>query len=66
MARGMIAGMTSYENQSLSDISEDIKYWIEYSDDVKKSVEEKLTKIQSSPFYNKISHNYKSMMHEIP
>ena len=66
MAQGMMAGMTSYENQSLSDICEDIKSWIEYSDDVKKSVEDKLKRIKSSQFYNKIPYNYKAMIHEIP
>ena len=38
MAQCFMAGMTSYENQSLADISEDITHWITYSEETKNDI----------------------------
>ena len=66
MAQCAMAGMTSYENQSLADIVKDIERWITYSEEVKSEVTELLSKIKASKFYTQISYDYKSTMHEMP
>ena len=66
MAQGFIAGATSYENQSLTDIVEDISYWITYSGEQKKLTTEHLAKLKTTDFYACIPYNYKAMIHEMP
>lgn len=66
MAQCAMAGMTSYENQSLADIVKDIERWISYSEEVKREVTELLSKIKATKFYTQISYDYKSTMHEMP
>ena len=66
MAQGIIAGMTSYENQSLQNIIEDIINWIQYSDDIKTEVTKKLSELKNFDFYHKIAYDYKVMINEIP
>ena len=48
MAQGFMAGMTSYENQSLADISEDITRWITYSEKTKNDINELLSKLKDT------------------
>ena len=64
MAQGFIAGMTSYENQSLQNIVDDIINWIEYSEDVKKAITNKYSELKNSEFYKKIPYDYKAMINE--
>lgn len=66
MAQGLIAGMTSYENQSLQNIVDDIINWIEYSEDVKKAITNKYSELKNSEFYKKIPYDYKAMINEMP
>lgn len=66
MAQSCIAGGTSYENQSISDIVEDIKRWIEYSDSVRLEFEKALIKVKGTEFYKKVPFDYKAMMFEVP
>ena len=66
MAQCFMAGMTSYENQSLSDISEDITHWITYSEETKNDIHELLSKLKDTAFYSHIPYDYKAMIHEMP
>lgn len=66
MAQCAMAGMTSYENQSLADIVKDIERWISYSEEVKREVTKLLSKIKATQFYTQISYDYKSTMCEMP
>lgn len=66
MAQGFIAGMTSYENQSLQNIVDDIINWIEYSEDTKKAITNKYSELKNSEFYKNISYDYKAMINEMP
>lgn len=64
MAQGFMAGFTTYENQSLSDIVEDIGNWIDYSEKTIEFFENTIDEIKNTAFYNKISYDYKSFMYE--
>lgn len=66
MAQCFMAGMTSYENQSLSDISEGITHWITYSEETKNDIHELLSKLKDTAFYSHIPYDYKAMIHEMP
>ena len=66
MAQCFMAGMTSYENQSLSDISEDITRWITYSEKTKNDINELLAKLKDTAFYSHVPYDYKAMIHEMP
>lgn len=58
MAQGLIAGFTSYENQSLSDIAGDIRKWIDYSNEIAGLIEITITEIKNTDFYRKIHCDY--------
>ena len=66
MAQSFMAGMTSYENQSLTDIVEDIMRWIAYSEKTKDKIIDLLSKLKNTRFYSQIPYDYKAMIHEIP
>lgn len=66
MAQGFMAGMTSYENQSLADIVEDIMHWIAYSEKTKDSISSMLSDLKATKFYIKIPYDYRAMIHEMP
>lgn len=66
MAQGFMAGMTSYENQSLQNIVDDIINWIEYSEEVKEAITNKYSELGNLEFYKKIPYDYKAMINEIP
>ena len=66
MAQCFMAGMTSYENQSLADISEDITHWITYSEETKNNINKLLFKLKNTAFYSHIPYDYKAMIHEMP
>ena len=65
MAQCFMTGMTSYENQSLADISEDITHWITYSEETKNDINELLSKLKDTAFYSLIPYDYKAMIHEM-
>lgn len=65
MAQCGMAGFTTYENQSLSDIVEDIKFWIEYSKQTIEFVQKTIAEIKDKEFFEKISYEYKSYIFEI-
>ena len=66
MAQSFMAGMTSYENQSLTDIIEDITRWISYSEKTKDKILDLLSKLKNTKFYSQIPYDYKAMIHEMP
>lgn len=66
MAQSFIAGGTSYENQSLTDIIKDITSWIEYSEEVKAEVVRLLAELKNTKFYKNISYEYRAMILEMP
>lgn len=66
MSQGIIAGATSYENQSLNDIIKDIKVWISYSEELCEEVNCKINELKCSEFYSKIPYNYWAVIVSIP
>lgn len=66
MAQSFMAGMTSYENQSLADIVEDIMHWIACSEKTKDSISGMVSDLKATKFYIKIPYDYKVMIHEMP
>lgn len=66
MAQCFMAGMTSYENQSLTDIVEDISYWITYSEKTKSNINSMLLALKETKFYVRIPYDYRAMLHEMP
>lgn len=65
MAQCGMAGFTTYENQSLSDIISDIKQWIDYSKEVVEFFEKTIEETRNTDFFNKIPYEYKSYIFEI-
>lgn len=66
MSQGIIAGATSYENQSLSDIIKDIKAWISYSEELCEEINCRIKELKCSEFYPKIPYNYWAVIVSIP
>lgn len=64
MSQCSIAGFTSYENQSLTDIVGDICKWIDYSNEVAEFIETTITEVKSTDFYRKIHCDYMSFIYE--
>lgn len=54
MAQGAFAGATSYEDQTLEDILEDIKRWIMYSEETLSFFNEIITKLDEEQYYETI------------
>lgn len=58
MAQGLIGGATAYDEQSLNDILVDIQCWIEYTNDIKKKLDEWLTISKESGFWKKVDYDF--------
>ena len=58
MGQGIIAGATSYEEQSLKDILSDIEYWINYTTDIIFFIEESISKLRECKFWEEIPFNF--------
>lgn len=58
MAQSIFGGMTSYDEQSLPQILENINFWIEYTNNIKKFIEDKKTILVQNSFWNKIPYNF--------
>lgn len=54
MAQGAFAGATSYEDQTLEDILEDIKRWIVYSEETLSFFNEIITRLDEEKYYETI------------
>ncbi len=66
MAQGFMAGATSYDDQSLSDIKEDILRWIEYSKEIIQKFEVTIKEIEKEEFFKKVPFDYKCMISGVP
>lgn len=66
MAQGFMAGMTSYENQSITDIVKDISCWIEESKKTSEEIKNMLCEIKTTKFYSQIPYDYRAMIYEMP
>jgi hypothetical protein len=58
MSQGIFGGMTNYEDQSVFDILEDIKNWINYTTQMKSYLEDGITTLKSRDYWNKIPFNF--------
>jgi hypothetical protein len=58
MAQGIIGGATSYEEQSLNDILEDIIGWINYTNNKKLFILKQKNLLHQSGFWDKIAFNF--------
>jgi hypothetical protein len=58
MSQGIFGGMTNYEDQSVFDILEDIKNWINYTTQMKNYLEDGITTLKSRDYWNKIPFNF--------
>lgn len=64
MAQGLIGGATSYEEQSLKNIQEDIENWIKYTTDTKAFVVAQKNIVEKSGFWNRIESNFLATIDE--
>lgn len=58
MSQGLIGGATSYEEQSINDILDDIKSWIEYTKTKKSFIEDGIKHLKNCGFWNQIPFNF--------
>lgn len=58
MAQGIIRGATSYEEQSLQDILDDIVGWIQYTTDKKAFILAQKSIVEKSGFWDKIAFDF--------
>jgi len=67
MSQGLFAGGTSYEEQSLQDIKEDISGWIDYSSEVLVFFEKTLVQLKETEFYKKkVPFDYLCVINSVP
>lgn len=59
MVQGIIGGATSYEEQSLKDISSDIEYWWDYTKNIRKFMIQQKNKLKEIGFWNDIPFNFR-------
>lgn len=62
MGQGIFGGATSYEEQSLRDIIQDIERWIEYTSDIKKILENGIEKSKENGFWNQVPWNFQATL----
>lgn len=60
MAQGIFGGATSYEEQSLQDILQDINAWVDYTVNKKQYILEQQKLLQQSGFWDKIAFNFQA------
>lgn len=58
MVQGVIGGGTNYGDQSIYDILEDIKKWVEYTREIKKFLEDSQNELKNRGFWNNIPFNF--------
>lgn len=54
MVQSLIGGATSYEEQSLKDILEDISEWTKYTQEIHSEIDNGIKELESSGFWNKV------------
>ena len=62
MVQGMFAGGTSYEYQSLENIYDDIKNWIEYTRETETVLISNKSIVKNSEFWNKIEYDFRTII----
>ena len=60
MAQSIFGGATSYEEQSLNDIKEDISLWINYTKETNEELKDNLSKAKESGYWEKVSFDFQS------
>lgn len=58
MVQSHIAGATSYEEQSLEDIAEDIERWIKYVSDISQFMIQSKQTVQSNGFWDRVTDDF--------
>ena len=67
MAQGLIAGLTNYDEQNISDIEKDIKKWIELSNDIKVLFEKTITELIEVGYWEqKVSFDFRAFCQDVP
>lgn len=63
MTRSLISGTTDYSHQSISDIISDIDSYIDEITSISMSFDEKIKKIKDKSYWNKIHHDFNSVIY---
>lgn len=58
MTQGLIGGATSYEEQSIKDILEDIERWVGYTEEILLELKEGVNNLKKSNFWGQIYFNF--------
>lgn len=67
MAQGLIAGATNYADQSISDIAQDIRNWISYSEEIKMFFNETIEYLRENHYWEeKVPANFRAFCYDIP
>lgn len=66
MSQSFIAGMTNYEEQSISDIKNDILRWIEYSKKIKAHFIETISELKETDYWRKVPVGFADFCESIP
>lgn len=64
MSQSMIGGSTSYENQSIQDITEDIKKWIGLTEEIKIIIIKNKSIVEKTDFWDRVGTNFKITISE--
>lgn len=62
MVQGLFGGATSYEEQSLADIIEDIESWMSYAKDTMDFIDEGINESKKNAFWNMVPFNFQMML----
>lgn len=66
MSQSLFAGMTNYDEQSISDIRDDIIRWRKYSQDIKQYFEETISELKKTGYWNKVPFDFACFCESIP
>lgn len=66
MSQSFIAGMTNYEEQSITDIKNDIVIWIEYSKKIKDHFIETISELKETGYWRKVPFGFAGFCESIP
>ena len=64
MSQSMFGGSTSYENQSIQDITEDIKKWIGLTEEIKIIIIKNKSIVEKTDFWDRVGTNFKITISE--
>lgn len=66
MSQSLFAGMTNYNEQSISDIKDDIIRWRKYSQDIKQYFEETISELKKTGYWNKVPFDFAGFCEDVP